>query len=65
MISKFRISRCTVPLLVLVLLVLLALSASAAYGFVWYSQAQADIEYKRMIHNMGMPQGEGMGCMDG
>ena len=62
MISKFRIPRCTVPLLVLVLL---ALSASAAYGFVWYSQAQADIEYKRMIHNMGMPQGEGMGCMDG
>ncbi|MCZ6729116.1 MAG: hypothetical protein O7C61_05355 [SAR324 cluster bacterium] len=62
MITKIRITRWALPLLVLVLL---TLSASAAYGYVWYSQVQADIEYKKMIHNLGMPQGEGMGCLDG
>ena len=62
MMTKIRITRWALPLLVLVLL---TLSASAAYGFVWYSQIQSDIEYKQMIHNLGMPHGEGMGCLDG
>ena len=61
MMNTFRISRWTLPLLVLVLLLF---SASAAYGFVWYSQVRAETKYKEMIYAISKTMGEHPSCLD-
>ncbi len=59
--TRIRLSRWTLPLLVLAALMA---SASVSYGYAWFAKLRAEDEYKQMIYNISMTMGEHPSCID-